>query len=153
MNERETLSIPEAARVLGISRSLAYEAARRGELSTIRIGKRYLVLKAPAASHAGRQQRGLRGRKQQGVWACPLRRRASRLSWRRTRRQSRREAGVKQARSWRWLWRRILADNPEHSDAPSPGEGEEASEMRARAAAHDGGVNAHHTILDPRRTA
>jgi excisionase family DNA binding protein len=41
----QTLTVEEAGRVLGISRSLAYEAARRGEIPVIRIGKRYLVLK------------------------------------------------------------------------------------------------------------
>ena len=41
--DRKTLSIPEAARVLGIGRSAAYQAARAGELPTIRIGRRVLV--------------------------------------------------------------------------------------------------------------
>lgn len=41
--DKQTLSIPEAAQVLGIGRSAAYEAARNGELPTIRIGKRILV--------------------------------------------------------------------------------------------------------------
>ena len=41
--DRSTLSLPEAANALGIARSSAYEAARRGEIPTIRIGKRILV--------------------------------------------------------------------------------------------------------------
>jgi excisionase family DNA binding protein len=41
--ERQTLTIPEAARALGIGRNQAYEAAKRGEIPTIRIGKRVLV--------------------------------------------------------------------------------------------------------------
>ena len=41
--DRKKLSIPEAARVLGIGRSAAYQAARAGELPTIRIGRRVLV--------------------------------------------------------------------------------------------------------------
>ena len=41
--ERKTLTVPEAARTLGIGRSAAYEAARTGEIPTIRIGKRILV--------------------------------------------------------------------------------------------------------------
>ena len=41
--ERETYTIPEATKILGIGRSAAYEAARRGEIPTIRIGKRILV--------------------------------------------------------------------------------------------------------------
>ena len=41
--ERETVDVPEAGKILGISRNAAYEAARRGEIPTIRIGKRILV--------------------------------------------------------------------------------------------------------------
>ena len=41
--ERQTLSICEAGKVLGIGRSAAYEAARTGELPTIKIGRRLLV--------------------------------------------------------------------------------------------------------------
>jgi excisionase family DNA binding protein len=40
---RLTISVSEAAERLGISRNLAYEAARRGDIPTIRIGKRFLV--------------------------------------------------------------------------------------------------------------
>jgi excisionase family DNA binding protein len=38
-----TITVEEAGRLLGIGRSLAYEAARRGELPTIRLGRRLLV--------------------------------------------------------------------------------------------------------------
>ncbi len=41
--EKRTYSIPEAAKVLGIGRTAAYEAARMGQIPTIRIGKRILV--------------------------------------------------------------------------------------------------------------
>ena len=41
--DKKTLSIPEAGKALGIGRSAAYEAARTGQLPTIRIGKRLLV--------------------------------------------------------------------------------------------------------------
>lgn len=41
--ERLTLTVEETAEALGISRSTAYEAVRRGELPTIRIGRRYVV--------------------------------------------------------------------------------------------------------------
>lgn len=44
---RRTLTIVEAAQALGIGRNQGYEAARRGEIPTIRIGKRILV---PAAA-------------------------------------------------------------------------------------------------------
>ena len=40
---RLTVSIVEAAQMLGIGRTLAYEAARRGDLRTIRVGRRVLV--------------------------------------------------------------------------------------------------------------
>ena len=46
MNEdlqKMTLTIAEAAELLGISRGSAYEAARTGDLPVIRIGKRLLV--------------------------------------------------------------------------------------------------------------
>jgi excisionase family DNA binding protein len=35
----QTITVEEAAKKLGISRTLAYAAARRGEIPTIRIGK------------------------------------------------------------------------------------------------------------------
>ena len=41
--ERKTMTVPEAAKVLGIGLSVAYEAARTGELPTIKVGKRILV--------------------------------------------------------------------------------------------------------------
>lgn len=40
---RGTCDIPEAGRRLGVGRNAAYEAARRGEIPTIRIGRRLLV--------------------------------------------------------------------------------------------------------------
>jgi excisionase family DNA binding protein len=39
----ETTTIPAAAKRLGIGRNQAYEAAARGEIPVIRIGKRWLV--------------------------------------------------------------------------------------------------------------
>jgi excisionase family DNA binding protein len=44
--ERLTLSVEEAAALLGISRAFAYEAVNRGEIPSIRIGRRVLVPKA-----------------------------------------------------------------------------------------------------------
>jgi excisionase family DNA binding protein len=41
--DRLTISVPEAARRLGIGRNTAYEAARQGLLPAIRIGKRIVV--------------------------------------------------------------------------------------------------------------
>jgi len=41
--QRATLGIKEAARILGIGKNQAYQAARTGELPTLRIGGRILV--------------------------------------------------------------------------------------------------------------
>ena len=40
---RRVLSVPEAAEVLGISRSTAYELVAAGELRSFRLGRRVLV--------------------------------------------------------------------------------------------------------------
>jgi excisionase family DNA binding protein len=42
-----TLSVPEAGRWLGIGRNASYEAARRGEIPTIRIGR---LLRVPVVA-------------------------------------------------------------------------------------------------------
>jgi hypothetical protein len=49
MKEDESLtqSVRKTAKELGIGVNQAYEAARRGEIPTIRIGKRILVLRKP----------------------------------------------------------------------------------------------------------
>jgi len=44
--DRLTYTLTEAARRLGISRALAYQAAHRGELPVCRIGRRMLVPRA-----------------------------------------------------------------------------------------------------------
>ena len=44
---RRTHTMDETARVLGVGRTAAYDAARRGEIPTIRVGRRLLV---PAAA-------------------------------------------------------------------------------------------------------
>lgn len=41
--ERLTLSVEEAAQMLGISRALAYELVRRGELPRLQLGRRIVV--------------------------------------------------------------------------------------------------------------
>jgi excisionase family DNA binding protein len=41
--ERLTMSVEDAADVLGISRSLAYELVRKGELPSLRLGRRLVV--------------------------------------------------------------------------------------------------------------
>ncbi len=40
---RSAMTIDEAAKILGISRALAYESARRGELPVLKLGRRLLV--------------------------------------------------------------------------------------------------------------
>jgi len=45
-DERIVLTVPEVALALGIGRDRAYRACRRGELPTIRIGRRILVSRA-----------------------------------------------------------------------------------------------------------
>jgi excisionase family DNA binding protein len=43
-SEEKTISVPEAgARYFGLCRGTSYEAARRGELPTVRIGRRVRV--------------------------------------------------------------------------------------------------------------
>ena len=44
--ERLTLSVEEAARVLGIGRGLAYELVRTGQIPVIRLGRRMVVPRA-----------------------------------------------------------------------------------------------------------
>jgi excisionase family DNA binding protein len=45
-DDRLVLEVPEAGRMLGLSRNAAYDAAKRGDLPTIRIGKLIRVPKA-----------------------------------------------------------------------------------------------------------
>jgi excisionase family DNA binding protein len=45
-DERLVLDVPEAGRLLGLSRNASYEAAKRGDIPTIRIGKLIRVPKA-----------------------------------------------------------------------------------------------------------
>ena len=40
---RATIDVDQAAHVLGISRGAAYEAARRGDIPTLRFGRRLVV--------------------------------------------------------------------------------------------------------------
>jgi excisionase family DNA binding protein len=46
MRERLTLTVPEAARLLGVSRGVAYEAARTGDLPVVKLGRRLVVPRA-----------------------------------------------------------------------------------------------------------
>lgn len=44
--ERQTVSVTEAGRLLGIGRVSAYQAVQRGELPSIRLGRRIVVPRA-----------------------------------------------------------------------------------------------------------
>lgn len=44
--EKQTYTVEEAAKILGIGRASAYEAVHRGDIPSIRIGDRILVPKA-----------------------------------------------------------------------------------------------------------
>ena len=52
---KRTMTVPEAGLVLGLGRGPAYEAARRGDLPTIRIGRRLLVPVAALARMLGEE--------------------------------------------------------------------------------------------------
>jgi excisionase family DNA binding protein len=40
---RATVSVPEAAKILGVGRNQGYEGVKKGQIPVIRIGKRLLV--------------------------------------------------------------------------------------------------------------
>lgn len=42
-DEKQVLSVEQAGRVLGVGRSAAYEAVRRGDIPVIRLGRRIVV--------------------------------------------------------------------------------------------------------------
>jgi len=45
--ERLVYTVLEAGRLLGLGRNAAYDAAKRGDIPTLRIGRRLLVPKIP----------------------------------------------------------------------------------------------------------
>jgi excisionase family DNA binding protein len=47
LSERLTYTVPEAGRLLGLGRNAAYDAANRGDIPTLRIGRLLLVPKIP----------------------------------------------------------------------------------------------------------
>lgn len=53
----KTKRIDEAARELGVGRNQAYAAAKRGEIPTIKIGNRILVLREPFNRLLGTQSK------------------------------------------------------------------------------------------------
>lgn len=51
---RPTISVPDAgALFFGLARNAAYEAAKRGDIETIRVGGRIVVPVAPLAARLG----------------------------------------------------------------------------------------------------
>jgi excisionase family DNA binding protein len=48
-----TLTVEQAAKVLGIGRSTAYELVRTGDLPSLRLGRRIVVPIAPLAARLG----------------------------------------------------------------------------------------------------
>ena len=53
MSDPLVITVEEAARLLGISRSLAYDAAASGELPVVRVGRRILVSRARLMAQFG----------------------------------------------------------------------------------------------------
>jgi excisionase family DNA binding protein len=45
MNKRAVFTVPEAGELLGLGRSAAYEAVRRGDIPSIKLGRRRVVPK------------------------------------------------------------------------------------------------------------
>ncbi len=43
--ERQTLSVTETAKILGIGRNLCYSRIKKGDIPVIKIGRRYVVPK------------------------------------------------------------------------------------------------------------
>jgi excisionase family DNA binding protein len=57
---RLTLSVEEAAQLLGLSRTSAYEAVHRGDLPAIRVGRRLLVPRSRLAALLDGAETGIR---------------------------------------------------------------------------------------------
>ena len=53
MSKKHVGTVDEAAEVLQISRNKAYEAAREGQIPTIRVGRKILVLWGPLMAMVG----------------------------------------------------------------------------------------------------
>jgi len=55
-----TVTVEQAAEMLGISRGLAYQAAREGAIPAIRLGRRLLVPRAKLLQFVGEASREVR---------------------------------------------------------------------------------------------
>lgn len=51
--DRRTVTVEEAAKILGISRSTAYECVHRGELRAVRLGRRLVIPRSALADLLG----------------------------------------------------------------------------------------------------
>ena len=51
--QRPTITVVEAGRIYGLSRNASYEAAKRGDIDTIRMGKRLIAPTAPIRRKLG----------------------------------------------------------------------------------------------------
>lgn len=56
--DQDVYTVPEAGARLGLSRAAAYAAAQRGDLPTIRIGRRIMVPRAAFARLLERAEQG-----------------------------------------------------------------------------------------------
>jgi excisionase family DNA binding protein len=56
LEKPDTLSVPEAGRRLGLGKNASYEAARRGELPTLRFGRKLRVPRAALEKMLGIMQ-------------------------------------------------------------------------------------------------
>jgi hypothetical protein len=55
---RLVLSVPEAGRLVGLGRTASYDAARRGEIPTLKLGSRLVVPRAKWLALLGVADRG-----------------------------------------------------------------------------------------------
>jgi excisionase family DNA binding protein len=56
---RATYTVEQAGQVLGISRAAAYEAVQRGEIPSLRIGRRIVVPRRPLDRMVGIEDAGM----------------------------------------------------------------------------------------------
>lgn len=56
--EHPTITVPEAGKLFGLSRASSYEAASRGDIPTIKFGRRLAVPTARVLAMLGLNERG-----------------------------------------------------------------------------------------------
>ncbi len=62
MNEKLTLSVEEAGKLLGVSRQVAYQLSRRSDFPTLHIGRRVLVPRKQLEEWMDRNVTGVEGK-------------------------------------------------------------------------------------------